>query len=43
MNEQKLVNLLSSNFKKKNQTKKIVKNLHLIGKNILNKTYKEIC
>ena len=42
-NHQNLTNLLSLNFKKKIQHKKIVKTLHLIGKNILNKTYKEIC
>ena len=41
-NHQNLTNLLSLNFKKKIQHKKIVKTLHLIGKNILNKTYKEI-
>ena len=43
INEQNLTSLLLSNFKKKVQTKKIIKSLHLIGENILNKTYKEIC
>tara|TARA_B100001939_G_scaffold169898_1_gene146557 strand:+ start:2063 stop:3295 length:1233 start_codon:yes stop_codon:yes gene_type:complete len=41
-NDQNLANLLLTNFKKKTQHKKIIKNLYLIGKNILNKTYKEI-
>ena len=43
VNDRNLANLLLTNFKKKNRHKKIIKNLHLIGKNILNKTYKEIC
>ena len=43
VNDRNLTNLLLANFKKKNRHKKIIKNLHLIGKNILNKTYKEIC
>ena len=43
VNDGNLANFLLSNFKKKVQHKKIIKNLHLIGKNILNKTYKEIC
>ena len=43
VNHQNLTNLLLLNFKKKIQHKKIVKTLNLIGKNILNKTYKEIC
>ncbi|MDC3231895.1 3-deoxy-D-manno-octulosonic acid transferase [Candidatus Pelagibacter sp.] len=43
VNHQNLTNLLIQNFKKKIQHKKIVKTLHLIGKNILDKTYKEIC
>ena len=42
INDRILATLLLSNFQKKTQTKKIIKNLHLIGKNILNKTYKEI-
>lgn len=41
-NDENLANLLLTNFKKKTQHKKIIKNLYLIGKNILNKTYKEI-
>ncbi len=43
VNDQNLVNLLLSNFKKKVEHKKIIKNLYLIGENILQKTYKEIC
>ncbi len=43
VNDQNLVNLLLSNFKKKTEHKKITKNLYLIGENILKKTYKEIC
>ena len=43
VNNQKLTNLLLSSLKKKTQHKKIIKNFYLIGKNILNKTYKEIC
>ena len=43
VNDRNLATLLLSSFKKKIQSKKIIKNLHLIGKNILNKTYKEIC
>ena len=42
VNYQNLANLLLTNLKKRAQHKKIIKNLHLIGKNILNKTYKEI-
>lgn len=43
VNNQKLTTLLLSSLKRKTQHKKIIKSLHLIGKNILNKTYKEIC
>jgi len=42
-NYKKLANLLSITFKNKSQPKKIKKSLYLIGKNILNKTYKEVC
>ncbi len=42
-NDQNLVNFLLPNLKKKDKPKQIIKNLNLIGKNILNKTYKEIC
>ena len=42
-NDQNLTNLLLSNLKKDIPHKKIIKNLNSIGKNILNKTYKEIC
>ena len=38
-----LANLLDTTFKKKSNPKQISQNLYLIGKNILNKTYKEIC
>jgi len=41
-NDRNLASLLQPNLKK-NKPKKILKNLNLIGKNILNKTYKEIC
>ena len=43
VNNQNLANLLLSNFKKKTKHKKIIGSLNLIGKNILDKTYKEIC
>ncbi len=42
-NHVSLANLLDMTFKKKNNPKQISQNLYLIGKNILNKTYKEIC
>ena len=42
-NYKNLANLLSITLKNKSQPKKIKKSLYLIGKNILNKTYKEIC
>ncbi len=42
-NYKNLANLLSINLKNKSQPKKIKKSLYLIGKNILNKTYKEVC
>ena len=42
-NHNTLANLLDMTFKKKNNPKQISQNLYLIGKNILNKTYKEIC
>ncbi len=41
-NHKTLANLLDMTFKKKSNPKKISQNLYLIGKNILNKTYKEI-
>ena len=43
VNSRNLTNLLISNFEKKKHHKKIQQKLYLIGKNILNKTYKEIC
>ena len=42
-NYKSLANLLGVTFKNKTQPKKIKKNLYLIGKNILNKTYKVVC
>ena len=42
-NHKNLANLLSETFKNKSQSNKIKKSLYLIGKNILNKTYKEVC
>jgi len=42
-NHNTLANLLDMTFKKKSNPKQISQNLYLIGKNILNKTYKEIC
>ena len=42
-NHKNLANLLSETFKNKSQPDKIKKTLYLIGKNILNKTYKEVC
>ena len=43
VNNQNLASLLSLNLKTKTKHQKIIKSLNLIGKNILNKTYKEIC
>ena len=42
-NHNTLANLLDTTFKKKSNPKQISQNFYLIGKNILNKTYKEIC
>tara|TARA_Y100000591_G_scaffold321572_1_gene336749 strand:+ start:1901 stop:3133 length:1233 start_codon:yes stop_codon:yes gene_type:complete len=42
-NHKTLANLLHMTFKKKSNPKQISENLYLIGKKILNKTYKEIC
>ena len=42
-NHNNLADLLDVTFKKKNHPKQISRSLYLIGKNILNKTYKEIC
>ena len=42
-NHKTLANLLHMTFRKKSNPKQISQNLYLIGKNILNKTYKEIC
>ncbi len=43
INNQNLASLLSKSLKKKTKHQKIIKSLNLIGKNILDKTYKEIC
>ena len=43
INNQNLASLLSLNLEKKTKHQKITKSLNLIGKNILDKTYKEIC
>ena len=42
-NYSSFADLLNITFKKKNHPKQISQSLYLIGKNILNKTYKEIC
>ena len=42
-NHSGLADLLNITFKKKNHPKQISQSLYLIGRNILNKTYKEIC
>ena len=41
-NLDQFINYIVKYLKKKNKKKKIIKDLHLIGVNILNKTYKEI-
>ena len=41
-NQDQLINCVIKYFSSKNNSKKIIKDLHLIGMNILNKTYKEI-
>ena len=41
-NQDQLINCVIKYFNSKNNSKKIIKDLHLIGMNILNKTYKEI-
>ena len=38
-----LASVLNKTLKKKNRSKKIIQNLHFVGADILNKTYKEIC
>ena len=43
INQKQLASVLSKTLKKKNRSKKIIQNLHFVGINILNKTYKEIC
>ena len=42
-NYKNLANSLDVTFKDKSQSKQIKKSLYLIGKKILNKTYKEVC
>ena len=41
-NQDQLINCVIKYFNSENNSKKIIKDLHLIGINILNKTYKEI-
>ena len=41
-NQDQLINCVIKYFNSQNNSKKIIKDLHLIGINILNKTYKEI-
>ena len=41
-NQDQLINNIIKYFYSKNNSRKIIKNLHLIGMDILNKTYKEI-
>ena len=41
-NQDQLINCVIKYFNSKNNSKKIIKDLHLIGMKILNKTYKEI-
>ena len=41
-NQDQLINYIIKYFNSKNNSKKIIKDLHLIGIDILNKTYKEI-
>tara|TARA_B100000424_G_scaffold99791_1_gene74863 strand:+ start:435 stop:1670 length:1236 start_codon:yes stop_codon:yes gene_type:complete len=41
-NQDQLINCVIKYISSKNNSKKIIKDLHLIGMNILNKTYKEI-
>ena len=41
-NQDQLINYIIKYFYSKNNSKKIIKDLHLIGMKILNKTYKEI-
>ena len=41
-NQDQLINCVIKYINSKNNSKKIIKDLHLIGMNILNKTYKEI-
>ena len=41
-NQDQLVNYIMKHFNSKSNSKKIIKDLHLIGVDILKKTYKEI-
>ena len=43
IDQKDLASVLYKTLKKKNRSKKIIQNLHLVGVDILNKTYKEIC
>ena len=43
IDQKDLASVLYKTLKEKNRSKKIIQNLHLVGVDILNKTYKEIC
>ena len=43
IDQKDLASVLDKTLKKKNRSKKIIQNLHFVGADILNKTYKEIC
>ena len=43
IDQKQLASVLNKTLKKKNVSKKIIQNLHFVGADILNKTYKEIC
>ena len=43
IDQKQLASVLNKTLKKKNVSKKIIQNLHFVGVDILNKTYKEIC
>ncbi len=43
IDQKDLASVLYKTLKKKNRSKKKIQNLHLVGVDILNKTYKEIC
>ena len=43
IDQKQLASVLSKTLKKENRSNKIIQNLHFVGVDILNKTYKEIC